>query len=301
MVNGHLLTILKAYMPGSELRFSPSPAQLAREQVRATRKRKSVLVSFTSTLAFALVAALMLVNTPGWSRVVDSFFNLEVAIQSLPRVLDGILLNLRVLVFAVFGVLIFGLLLAILRTLKNPALFPLRVFARGYVDFFRGVPLIIVLYVVGFGIPGLRLEFLGRIPAEVLGTVALILTYSAYVSEVFRAGIESIHPSQRLAARSLGLTYGQSMHLVVLPQAVRKVAPPLMNDFVALQKDVGLISILGAVDAVRGAQIEVAKYANFTPYVLAGLLFVLLAIPSIRFADRISRKYAQREQAGSAL
>ena len=150
-------------MPGSELRFSPSPAQLAREQVRATRKRKSVLVSFISTLAFALVAALMLVNTPGWSRVVDSFFNLEVAIQSLPRVLDGILLNLRVLAFAVVGVLVFGLLLAILRTLKNPALFPLRVFARGYVDFFRGVPLIIVLYVVGFGLPGLRLEFLGRL------------------------------------------------------------------------------------------------------------------------------------------
>lgn len=281
--------------------FQPSPAQLAREQFQATKKRQSVLISFISTLVFALVASLLLVNTPGWSRVVESFFNFEIALQSLPRVVDGLLLNLRVLIFAVIGVLVFGLVLAILRTLRSPVFFPLRVFARGYVDFFRGLPLIIVLYVVGFGIPGLRLEFLGRIPAEVLGTVALILTYSAYVSEVFRAGIESIHPSQRLAARSLGLSYGQSLRLVVLPQAVRRVAPPLMNDFVALQKDVGLISILGAIDAVRGAQIEVAKFANFTPYVLAGLLFVLLAIPSIRFADRISRKYAQREQAGSAL
>jgi polar amino acid transport system permease protein len=199
------------------------------------------------------------------------------------------------------SVLFFGLLLAVLRTLKNPVFFPLRIFSKGYVDFFRGLPLIIVLYLVGFGIPGLRLEFLGRIPVEILGTAALTLTYSAYVAEVFRAGIESIHPSQRLAARSLGLSYSKSMRLVVLPQAVRRVAPPLMNDFVALQKDVGLISVLGAIDAVRGAQIEVAKFANFTPYVVAGLLFVLLAIPTVRFTDRIAQKLSKREQSGSAL
>ncbi len=136
---------------------------------------------------------------------------------------------------------------------------------------------------------------------EILGTAALTLTYSAYVAEVFRAGIESIHPSQRLAARSLGLSYSKSMRLVVLPQAVRRVAPPLMNDFVALQKDVGLISVLGAIDAVRGAQIEVAKFANFTPYVVSGLLFVLLAIPAVRFTDRIAQKLSKREQSGSAL
>jgi polar amino acid transport system permease protein len=281
--------------------YQPSEAELARRVYRASKKRRTTLVSFISTLVFASVAWFALVNTPGWERVSTSFFDWNTAVAAFPRVIEGLWLNLRVLVFAVIGVLIFGLLLAIMRTLRNPVFFPLRIFARGYVDFFRGLPLIIVLYIVGFGIPGLRLEFLGRIPAEVLGTVALILTYSAYVSEVFRAGIESIHPSQRLAARSLGLSYSKTMRLVVLPQAVRRVAPPLMNDFVALQKDVGLISILGAVDAVRGAQIEVAKYANFTPYVVAGLLFVLLAIPSVRFADRISQKYAQREQAGSAL
>jgi polar amino acid transport system permease protein len=145
------------------------------------------------------------------------------------------------------------------------------------------------------------LEFLGRIPSEVLGIIALTLTYSAYVSEVFRAGIEAVHPSQRMAARSLGLSYPKSMRLVILPQAIRKVVPPLMNDFVALQKDVGLISVLGAIDAVRGAQIEVAKFANFTPYVVAGLLFVLLAIPTVRLADRIQRMYSEREQAGNAL
>jgi polar amino acid transport system permease protein len=175
------------------------------------------------------------------------------------------------------------------------------VLSKGYVDLFRGLPLIIVLYLVGFGIPGLRLEFLGRIPAEVLGIVALTITYSAYVSEVFRAGIESVHSSQRLAARSLGLSYSKSMRLVVLPQAVRKVVPPLMNDFIALQKDVGLISVLGAIDAVRGAQIEVAKFANFTPYVVAGLLFVLLAIPTIRLADRITARFTAREQQGVTL
>jgi polar amino acid transport system permease protein len=163
------------------------------------------------------------------------------------------------------------------------------------------LPLIIVLYLVGFGIPGLRLEFLGRIPVEVLGTAALTLTYSAYVAEVFRAGIEAVHPSQRLAARSLGLTYAQTMRLVVLPQAFRKVAPPLMNDFVSLQKDVGLISVLGAVDAVRAAQIEVAQFANFTPYVVAGLLFVLLAIPTVRAADYVTNRLAKREQAGGVL
>jgi polar amino acid transport system permease protein len=247
------------------------------------------------------VVAIGLISTPGWARVTESFFNLEVGIQAFPRILEGIWLNLRVLFFTTISVVVCGLLLALMRTLRNPVFFPLRIFAHGYVDFFRGLPLIIVLYIVGFGIPGLRLEWLGRIPVEVLGTVALTLTYSAYVSEVFRAGIESIHPSQRLAARSLGLSYSKTMRLVVLPQAVRRVAPPLMNDFVALQKDVGLISVLGAIDAVRGAQIEVAKYANFTPYVLSGLIFVLLAIPTVRFTDRISAKLAKREQSGSAL
>jgi len=281
--------------------YEPSPAEVERARIRTAKRRRSILVSLLSTLAFSVVVGFSLVSTPGWDRVAHSFFDLQTAINAWPRVIDGLWLNLRVLVFAVIGVLFFGMLLAILRTLRNPVFFPLRVFARGYVDFFRGLPLIIVLYLVGFGIPGLRLEWLGRVPAEVLGTVALILTYSAYVAEVFRAGIESIHPSQRLAARSLGLSYAQTMRLVVLPQAVRRVAPPLMNDFVSLQKDVGLISILGAVDAVRGAQIEVAKFANFTPYVVAGLLFVLLAVPSIRFADHIASKYAKREQAGSAL
>jgi polar amino acid transport system permease protein len=278
-----------------------SQAELERRNFRSAQRKRSIWISLASTLAFAAIVWFGLLATPGWERVQTSFFNWEVAVEAFPRVIDGLLLNLRVLVAAAVLVLFFGLLLAVIRTLKSPVFFPLRVLAKGYVDLFRGLPLIIVLYLVGFGIPGLRLEFLGRIPAEVLGIVALTITYSAYVSEVFRAGIESVHPSQRLAARSLGLTYSQSMRLVVLPQAVRKVVPPLMNDFVALQKDVGLISVLGAIDAVRGAQIEVAKFANFTPYVLAGLMFVLLAIPTIRLADSITARLSAREQQGVVL
>lgn len=278
-----------------------SAAELSRRSWRRQRQTKSVGIAFLSTLIFGVVVWFGLIATPGWQRVQGSFFSWEVAVEAFPRVWDGLLLNLRVLLVAAVLVVLVGLLLAVIRTLKAPVFFPLRVLAKGYVDLFRGLPLIIVLYLVGFGIPGLRLEFLGRIPAEVLGTIALTLTYSAYVSEVFRAGIESVHSSQRLAARSLGLSNSQSMRLVVLPQAIRKVVPPLMNDFVALQKDVGLISVLGAIDAVRGAQIEVAKFANFTPYVLAGLLFVLLAIPTIRLADYVTKRLSDKEQAGVTL
>jgi polar amino acid transport system permease protein len=289
-------------MSNSEARrFSPSEIELDRRAFRLSRKRKSTLVAFGSTIAFAVIAWLSLVNSPGWPRVQQSFFDFDTAVAALPAVLNGLWLNLRVLLFSAIGVLVVGLSLALLRTLRSPIFTPIRLLVRGYVDLFRGLPLIIVLYLVGFGIPGLRLEFLGRIPVEVLGTLALTLTYSAYVAEVFRAGIEAVHPSQRLAARSLGLSYGQTMRLVVLPQAFRKVAPPLMNDFVSLQKDVGLISVLGAVDAVRGAQIEVAQFANFTPYVVAGLLFVLLAIPTVRAADYITSRLAKREQAGGVL
>jgi polar amino acid transport system permease protein len=192
---------------------------------------------------------------------------------------------------------VIGLGIAILRTLRGPVFWPVRAMALVYVDLFRGLPLIIALYLIGFGLPGLRLQGIPTDPV-VLGTIALVLVYSAYVAEVFRAGIESIHPSQRAAARSLGLRHGQAMRLVVLPQAVRRVLPPLLNDFVALQKDCGLISVLGAVDAVRAAQIASARYFDFTPYVVAGLLFVLLAIPTARIADAVAARAARRQGSG---
>ena len=281
--------------------LSVSAAEQERIAYRSLATRKSILIAAVSTVLFAVAAVFLVTKAPGWDRVADSFFNGEIAAQALPDVLSGVLLNLRVLIYTVFSVSVFSVLIALARTLRNPIFFPIRALARVYVDFFRGIPLIIVLYLVGFGIPGLRIEAFGRIPVELLGTIALTLTYSAYVSEVFRSGIESVHASQRLAARSLGLTYAQSMRLVVLPQAFRKVVPPLMNDFVSLQKDVGLISILGAIDAVRAAQIEVAHFANFTPYVLAGLVFVFMALPTLYITDRIAERLRTREQSGTIL
>ena len=242
----------------------PSVVELHRRGFRRRQTSRSVLIAILSTLVFAAVAWFAIVNTPGWARVQHSFFDPAVLAKAWPRVISGLWLNIRVLFFAAIGVLVLSILLASLRTLRGPIFFPVRALVAGYTDLFRGLPLIIVLYLVGFGIPGLRLD-IPRFPAEFWGTIALILTYSAYVSEVFRAGIESVHPSQRLAARSLGLSHGQTMRLVVLPQAIRKVTPALMNDFVAMQKDVGLISVLGAIDAVRAAQIETAASFNFTP------------------------------------
>ncbi|MEY2849798.1 MAG: hypothetical protein RI885_2465 [Actinomycetota bacterium] len=258
------------------------------------------MIAVVSTLVFAGVLWLTVIRTPGFERVQQTFFDPDVAIAAFPRVIEGLWLNLRVLFFAAIGVLVLSVLIASVRTLRGPVFWPVRALAAAYTDVFRGLPLIIVLYLVGYGIPGLQFSET-RVPSEVWGTIALILTYSAYVSEVFRAGLESVNPSQRLAARSLGLSHGKTIRIVILPQAVRNVTPALMNDFVAMQKDVGLISVLGAVDAVRAAQIEVASAFDFTPYVVAGVLFVLLALPLIRITDHLSARMRAREQVGSAL
>lgn len=277
-----------------------SDIELERRAFRKRQGARSVVVSVISTLVLAAVVWVTLINTPGWARVTQMFFNWDVAVESFPRVWQGFLLNLQVLAISAVLVVFFGLLIAGIRTLRGPVWLPLRALAAGYTDLFRGIPLIIVLYLVGFGIPGLQLIPV-RLPFAFWGVVALTLTYSAYVSEVFRAGIEAVHPSQRQAARSLGLSHAKTMRLIVIPQAVRKVTPALMNDFVALQKDVGLISVLGAIDAVRAAQIETAAHFNFTPYVVAGVLFVLLAIPTIRLTDWYTARVRKREQIGGIV
>ncbi|MCW2583877.1 MAG: polar amino acid transporter, inner rane subunit [Klenkia sp.] len=279
---------------------APSELELGRRAFRARRSQRSTLVALGSTLVFFAVAHLVVTRSPGWPRVQATFFSLDVARESFPEILRGLWLNVQVLVVGGLCVLVLGLGIAVLRTLRGPAFAPLRILATGYVDLFRGMPLIITLYLVGFGFPALQLQGLPTSPF-VLGTTAIVLTYSAYVAEVFRAGIESVHPSQRAAARSLGLSHRQSMRIVVLPQAVRNVTPALLNDFVALQKDVGLISVLGAIDAVRQAQIIVGQSFNFTPYVVAGLLFVLLAVPSARIADAVAVRARRRQQSGSVL
>jgi polar amino acid transport system permease protein len=286
-------------VPGAGLPV-PSDLELSRRLWRQRRARRSTLVALASTLLFAVVAYLVVTSSPGWPRVQATFFSPTVAWESLPQIAEGLWLNLQVLVVGGVLVLVVGLLVAMARTLRGPAFAPLRIVATAYVDLFRGMPLIIVLYLVGFGFPALGLQGIPTSPF-ILGTAAIVLVYSAYVAEVFRAGIESVHPSQRAAARSLGLTHRQTMRIVVLPQAMRTVSPALLNDFVALQKDVGLISVLGAVDAVRSAQILVGQSFNFTPYVVAGLLFVLLAVPTARLADAVTARARRRQQSGSLL
>jgi polar amino acid transport system permease protein len=273
-----------------------SAAQQERLAYGRGQARRSRLLAGASTVVFLAVMAAVVVLSPGWERVKEQFLDPQVAKESFPAILEGFWLNLRVLAVCAVLIVVVGLGVAATRTLRGPVFAPLRFLAAVYTDVFRGFPLIVLLYIIGFGVPGLRLQGVPTSPV-VLGGVALVLTYSAYVAEVFRAGIETVHPSQRMAARSLGLTYGQSMRRVVLPQAVRRVTPPLLNDFVALQKDVGLISVLGAVDAIRAAQIASARTFNFTPYVVAGLLFVLLAIPTGRIADAVAARAARREGA----
>jgi polar amino acid transport system permease protein len=239
------------------------------------------------------------VNTQGWAVAQRTFFDPAEAVRVLPAILAGLWVNVYVLAFAAVGVAVGATLLAVLRTLRGPVFAPIRFLAAAYTDVFRGVPVIVVIYLVGFGIPALSVFPL--LDPRLLGGVALVISYSAYVSEVLRAGIESVHPSQRLAARSLGLTYGQTLRIVVLPQGIRRVVPALVNDFVSMQKDVGLISILGAVDAVRAAQIQVAVNYNYTAYVVAGILFVLLSLPFIRLTDALERRARARQQQGSVV
>jgi polar amino acid transport system permease protein len=270
--------------------WTPSPIQTERDAFRRRRTVRSALIAVASTVVVLGVVVLVLVNTPGWQKFREAFFDVSYGWQVLPGIAKGLWLNIRIMVVCEIFILIFAMLIALARTLRGPVFFPIRVLATIYTDLFRGLPLILVLLLLGFGMPSLRVAWL-PLSGLFWGAMALILTYSAYVAEVFRAGIESVHPSQRAAARSLGLSYGQTMRHVVVPQAVRRVLPPLLNDLVSLQKDTGLISVLGVIyDAVLRAQIETAKTFNYTPYVVAGLLFVLLTIPMTRLTDWISRR-----------
>jgi len=259
-----------------------------------------MIIACVSTAVVVTVVIIGVGSTPGWPRVRETFFDPAKAIDALPAVLAGLWLNIRVMISCGVLILLVGLLIAILRTLRGPVFFPLRAFAAGYTDLFRGLPLLLVIFLLGFGVPALRLQGLPG-DAVVWGGAALVLSYSAYVAEVFRAGIESVHPSQRAAARSLGLSYAQTMRFVVLPQAVRRVVPPLLNDLVSLQKDSGLIAVLGVIDAIRAAQIETADDFNFTPYVVAGALFVALTIPLARTTDWAARRQGWYGTAGSHL
>ncbi|MEV6994570.1 amino acid ABC transporter permease [Streptomyces sp. NPDC093228] len=280
--------------------YVPSQRRIEREAYKRARARRATAIAALSTLVTAVVLYLIVVGAPGWPRTKETFFNGQYAREALPKVLEGLWLNVRLLLVCGAAVLVLGMLIAVARTLKGPVFFPLRVLAAAYTDFFRGLPLIINLMIVVLGVPALRLQGVTVDPV-LLGGTALTLTYSAYVAEVFRAGIESVHPSQRAAARSLGLTKRQALRHVVLPQAVRRQVPPLLNDLVSLQKDTGLVSIGGAVDAVRAADIIVGRSLNYTPYIIAGLVFVALTIPMTRFTDWVTARMDRRRAQGGTL
>ena len=276
-----------------------SAVEAEREEYRRKQRQRAALESVVSSLAFIALVVITLRLSPGWPRVKESFFSPEYFALAWPQVLEGLWLNIRVLGVAVVGVAILGTTLALLRMTTSPLMFPLRTMSRIYTTVMRGIPMLVTLYLIGFGIPGLGL--FGRMDKAVLGTIAIVMSYSAYIAEVLRAGFQDVHPSQRASARSLGLTSFQTTWLVVIPQGLRKVAPALMNDFIAMQKDVGLISTLGAVDAVRAAQIVVAKTYNFTPYVVASILFIAMSVPCIVLNDWYSAKLRKREQTGGMV
>jgi polar amino acid transport system permease protein len=230
-------------------------------------------------------------------QVYRTFFYPHSFRLSLPNVWAGFQVNIKMMVIAEALVLVLALALAIVRGLPGPAAKPLRALAIAYTDFFRGTPLILVAFIVGFGVPGLQLGYVSSRPVIVYGIAALTLVYTAYVTEVYRAGIESVHPSQRAAARSLGLTYWQAMRYVIIPQAVRRVIPPLLNDFVGLQKDTAIISVIGVAEATQLAQQFSTQNNDFPSLVAAAVFFILLTIPLARFTDHLVAQRERRERA----
>jgi polar amino acid transport system permease protein len=261
---------------------------------------RGVAIAFVSTVAVFAVIVLAVVNSAGWPEVKSSFFNRQVFDDSFGEIASAFLTNVKIFCIAEVIILFTALGLAVVRSLPGPIFFPFRLLAIVYADFFRGIPTILLVYLLGFGIPALQLS--GVTTSELFwGTVALVLVYTAYVSEVYRAGIESVHPSQNAAARSLGLTHGQSLRYVVIPQAVRRVVPPLLNDFIGLQKDTALIALLGVVEAFRQSQIDASATFNYTPYVATALMFLIVTVPMTRFTDwLIARDRRRRQAAGLA-
>lgn len=276
--------------------WQPSEIELTRRIARKKRNQRNALIAAISSAAVLGTLIVVLITSPGWITLRDTFFDWAYGVEILPKVLLGFTTNITLTVIAGSSVAVIGLLIALIRTSRTPALTPFRFLAMVYVDVFRGIPMILVILLIGFGVPALQLKGVTN-NVLILGTIAVIITYSAYVAEVLRSGILTVHPSQRAAARSLGLSHFQTLRYVVLPQAIKRVTPPLLNDLVALIKDTGLISILGVTDAVRAAQIQTAKTFNYTPYVMAALVFLAITIPLTRATDRMLRKSLERQNA----
>jgi len=262
--------------------------------------RRSVTIALVSTAVFFALVVVAVTHAPGWPQVRSQFFDWGEFKATFPEIARAFLLNVKIFCIAEVFILIFALLLAVLRSLPGPVFFPVRAMAIVYADLFRGIPTILVIAMLGFGAPALGLTY---VPKSVVfwGIVSLVLIYSAYVSEVYRAGIDSIHPSQEAAARSLGLTRWQTLRSVILPQAVRRVIPPLLNDFIGLQKDTALVGTLGAIEAFQQSQIDTNATFNFTAYLAAAVLFVAVTIPLARFTDWLVARDRRKRQAGGLV
>jgi polar amino acid transport system permease protein len=277
------VTETAATMPGDRPR---GERRREREEVkRARARRKALIAALSSVIVIGGLAALVL-TSPGWPSVRETFFSWSEFRNAFPEVLSGFWLDVKIFMVVEAAVLAIALVIALIRVNRSPGLFPVRLLATVWVDLFRGVPTVLLVYLVGFGIPALELEGLPTDPV-VLGGIALTLSYSGYVSEVYRAGINSVHRGQHDAALSVGLTQTQAMRHVILPQAIRRVGPPLLNDFVALQKDVALISIIGPQEAFRVAQIYQGENFNYTPIIAAALLYLVITVPLARVVDRL--------------
>ena len=277
--------------------WSPSPRQRERDAVRRRLRRRSATVATLATVVVLGLLVLVVVTSPGWARVQETFFSWDDAKASFPAVIKAFGLNVLLFLLAEPLILVVGALVAVVRSTTAAALFPLRLLATFYTDLLRGVPTLLVVILAGFGIPALQLQGVTN-DTFWLGLGALVLSYGAYVAEVFRSGIDSIHPSQVASADALGLSHGQAMRYVVLPQATRRVIPPLLNDFISLQKDTALLSAIFVYEALFSAQDYGAYNFNYTPIVVVAVLFVALTIPLARFTDWMGRRMMRRERAG---
>ena len=283
----------------------PPEALLGHDRRSRLLGNRGFLISTVSTIVFFAALTVIVLAAPGFDAVRESFFNWEAMKESffgvpeegLPGIGQAFLLNIRIFLTAEILILIFALVVAVVRSLPGPVFFPLRMVATVYTDLFRGTPLLLVIYLFGFGLPALGIRGLSTQSEVVYATAALVLSYSAYVAEVYRAGIDSVHPSQVAAARSLGLSRLQSLRHVVLPQAIRRIVPPLLNDFVSLQKDTALLAVLGVVEAARAAQIYSAYRFNYSSFVVAAFLFILMTIPLARLTDWLIERDRRRRQA----
>lgn len=284
---------------GQALSFVISDRERERVAIRKRQAQRRVFIATISSVAVLGTLLICVVASPGWKVVKATFFDVSYGREVLHLVIHGLLTNLQLTVIASISIAICAMGLALARTSQSAAMTPFRILATVYVDVFRGIPLLLVIFLIGFGVPALRIAGVTS-NVTVLGTIAVIMTYSAYVAEVLRSGILSVHPSQRAAARSLGLSQGQTLRFVVLPQALKRVVPPLLNDLVALLKDTGLVSILGVTDAIRAAQIEGSQTFNYTPYVVAAILFLLITVPLTRYTDHVlARSIARQNAQGS--